>query len=126
MARSIAVLDWKDVQKLMGMCSHAFARNDPHFEALEIGRQDLMDTFLGYLHEWLPGREIDDETRKPLIASLATFSGALRKTIICDLHSASGVSPLQEMYEECMRIKKRLQEALATSEPQGGPSVLEN
>src|SRR5687768_14686727 len=115
MAKSIAVLDWKDVQKLLGMCSHAFTRNDPNFEELESGRRELIDTFLGYLQDWLPGREIDDETRRPLIASLESFSGALRKSMISDLESARGVSPSQEMYDECLRIKRRLQAALAPS-----------
>jgi hypothetical protein len=126
MAKSIAVLDWKDVQKLLGMCSHAFDRNDPNFEVLENGRRHLIDNFLSYLHEWLPGKEIDDETRRPLIASLESFSGALRKTMISDLESASGVSPSQEMYRECLQIKRRLQAALAPDDsPQGGPAVLE-
>ena len=127
MAKSIAVLDWKDIQSLSAMCSHAFARNDPNFEALESGRRDLIDTFLSYLQEWLPGREIDDETRKPLIKSLECFSSAIRKTIIHDLERGSAVPTLQKMYEESSRIKRRLQSALAPADDslQGGPAVLE-
>lgn len=126
MAKSIAVLDWKDVQKLMGMCTQTFSRDDPNFEVLENGRRDLIDTFLSYLHEWLPGKEIDDETRRPLIASLESFSCALRKAMISDLESASGVSPLQEMYEECLGIKRRLHAALAPPDSlQDGSEVLE-
>jgi len=125
MAKSVAVLDWKDVQSLSAMCSYAFARTDPNYETLEFGRRDLIDTFLSYLQEWLPGRQIDDDTRRPLIKSLESFSNALRKAMISDLESGNAVSPLQEMYGDCLRIKRLLQAALAPDSHEGESAVLE-
>lgn len=116
MAKSVAVLDWKDIQELMKLCSMSVDQKNPQAKEFEESRQDLITSYLTYLHEWLPGREIDNDTRRPLIASLQRFSDVLRKGIISDLERDAGDSPFQAPYNECLRIKHLLDEVIRRTE----------
>ena len=125
MARSLAVLDWKDVQSLVGMCSKTFAKSDPNYETLEQCRRKLIETLFVYLEQWLPGRMIDDDARRPLIKALDDFTVVLRTVVISELVNGSEAPWAVEMNSECSRIKKRLRSALSPPEdtPENGLGI---
>ena len=117
MSKSLALLEWKDIQSLLRLSAMTYERKDPLFAELEACRQELIPTFLTYLEQWLPGREIENDLRRPLIAALQKYADLLRKAIIVDLEEGEANSPWQESYGECLRIKLLLETAIVRSEP---------
>jgi hypothetical protein len=119
-ARRVAVLDWRDVQVLVAICSRPFARNELGFDKLDAARHQLIGAFHSYLQEWLPGKEIEDTTRIPLVAALEELSHLLPELEGRDQGQRPGDMTIGDVRNECLRISSLLRAAMADDGPSPG------
>jgi len=114
MGRSVAVLDWTDIQILVKLSAQSFSSDIEHYAELEAVRHEFIEALLAYLQEWFPGEEVNDSTRKTLIGAIDSFSANYRMQDTDALSAA-------EVQAQCTRIRELLRMAIERNAKLRGP-----
>jgi hypothetical protein len=121
-ARRVTVLDWADIRILVEICAFQIPANSPKFEKLEAARHDLVNAFLMYMKEWLPGETLDDELRIAMVEALKKVEQAAGRSGGDD--NQRGPMSTARMAKECARIAGLLRAAMNDSNSRGLPHHL--
>lgn len=115
MASSPTVLDWQDIQVLVGICSKPTDSSAGYEIEVEAARLNLIHALHQFIREWHPGRLMENSLRRQLVDALDEYAIASRNLTM--RHARS----------EQEDIRRRLLGAMEAAEKQdranGGPGI---